>query len=80
VHVEARERVAARVHQPVGQRVHQRRHGGGAGTGTLFLVLCGGGTRCPSPPCSWGREEELWWVRGRGLGPAGPLATKWAGY
>lgn len=29
VHVEARQRVAARVHQPVGQRVHQRRHGGG---------------------------------------------------
>lgn len=62
VHVEARERVAARVHQPVGQRVHQRRHGGGAGTGTLFLVLCGGGTRCPSPPRFWGREEELWWA------------------
>jgi len=29
VHVEARERVAARVHQPVGQRGHHRRHGGG---------------------------------------------------
>jgi hypothetical protein len=28
VHVEARERVAARVHQPVRQRVHHRRHGG----------------------------------------------------
>ena len=28
MHVEARERVAARVHQPVRQRVHHRRHGG----------------------------------------------------
>jgi hypothetical protein len=42
-----------------------------AGRVVLHLLAPGAGKRS----CG-GRA----WVRGRGLGPAGPLATKWAGY
>ena len=64
MHVEARERVAARVHQPVGQRGHHRRHGGGG--------LLRPARRRDALPLRLlafvGEEERLWawvWTRSR---------------
>jgi hypothetical protein len=67
-HVEARERVAARVHQPVRQRGHHRRHGGGARE--VSYVLRGGGMRFPlASSLLWERRSGGGRGCGRGLGP-----------
>ena len=67
VHVEAGERVAARVHQPVRQHGHHRRHGGG--DREVSFVLRGGGMRFPLRLLAFvGEEERLWawvWTRSR---------------
>ena len=69
MHVEAGERVAARVHQPVRQHGHHRRHGGG--DREVSFVLRGGGMRFPfASSLLWEKERRRrWaWVRTRSLG------------